>query len=77
MLGLIAINVVVFFISPISPIDVGGDANTPAGFCRQLAFFREWAAIPVELLENDPLEVTAGPPARVMGARAPSRARRP
>ncbi len=59
---LIAINVVVFFISPISPIDVGGDANTPAGFCRQLAFFREWAAIPVELVENDPLDVTAGPP---------------
>ena len=59
---LIAINVVVFFISPISPIDVGGDANTPAGFCRQLAFFREWAAIPVELLQNDPLDVTAGPP---------------
>jgi membrane associated rhomboid family serine protease len=59
---LITINVVVFFISPISPIDVGGDANTPAGFCRQLAFFREWAAIPVELVDNDPLDVTAGPP---------------
>jgi membrane associated rhomboid family serine protease len=59
---LIAINVVVFFISPISPLDIGGDANTPAGFCRQIAFFREWAAIPVELLENDPLDVTAGPP---------------
>jgi membrane associated rhomboid family serine protease len=58
---LIAVNVVVFFLSPISPLDVGGDANTPAGFCRQLAFFREWAAIPVELLENDPLDVTAGP----------------
>ena len=59
---LIAINVVVFFLSPISPLDVGGDANTPAGFCRQLAFFREWAAIPVELVHNDPLDVTAGPP---------------
>jgi membrane associated rhomboid family serine protease len=58
---IIAINVVVFFVSPISPLDVGGDANTPAGFCRQLAFFREWAAIPVELVENDPLDVTAGP----------------
>ena len=42
---LIAVNVVVFFLSPISPIDLGGDANTPAGACRQLAFFREWAAI--------------------------------
>jgi membrane associated rhomboid family serine protease len=59
---LIAINVVVFFISPISPLDIGGDANTPAGFCRQIAFFREWAAIPVELFENDPLDETAGPP---------------
>jgi membrane associated rhomboid family serine protease len=62
-LTLIAINVVVFFLTPISPLDLGGDANTPAAFCRQLAFFREWAAIPVELLENDPLDVTAGPPA--------------
>jgi membrane associated rhomboid family serine protease len=61
---LIAVNVVVFLISPISPLDLGGDANTPAGFCRQLAFFREWAAIPVELLQNDPLDETAGPPAR-------------
>jgi membrane associated rhomboid family serine protease len=59
---LIAINVVVFFLSPISPLDIGGDASTPAGFCRQLAFFREWAAIPVELVHNDPLDVTAGPP---------------
>jgi membrane associated rhomboid family serine protease len=59
---LIAVNVVVFLRSPISPLDVGGDANTPVGFCRQLAFFREWAAIPVELLQNDPLDVTAGPP---------------
>jgi membrane associated rhomboid family serine protease len=59
---LIAINVVVFLIGPISPLDVGGDANTLAGFCRQLAFFREWAAIPVELIQNDPLDVTAGPP---------------
>jgi membrane associated rhomboid family serine protease len=57
---LIAINVVVFFLSPISPIDIDGDANTPAGLCRQLAFFREWAAIPVELLENDPLDTTTG-----------------
>jgi membrane associated rhomboid family serine protease len=62
-LTLIAINVVVFFLTPISPLDLGGDANTPVAFCRQLAFFREWAAIPVELLENDPLDVTAGPPA--------------
>ena len=59
---LIAVNVVVFFFSPISPLNLSGDASTPAGFCRQLAFFREWAAIPVELVDNDPLDVTAGPP---------------
>ena len=60
---LIAVNVVVFFLSPISPLDLNGDANTPAGFCRQLAFFRQYAAIPVELTRNDPLDETAGPPA--------------
>ena len=60
---LIAINVVVFFLSPISPLDLNGDANTPDGYCRQLAFFREWAAIPVELVHNDPLDETAGPAA--------------
>jgi membrane associated rhomboid family serine protease len=59
---IIAINVVVFFISPISPLDIDGNADTPQGFCEQVAFFREWAAIPRELLENDPLDVTAGPP---------------
>jgi membrane associated rhomboid family serine protease len=61
---LIAVNVVVFFLSPISPLALGGDANTPTGACRQLAFFREWAAIPVELVHNDPLDETAGPPTR-------------
>ena len=61
---LIAVNMVVFFLSPISPLDLGGDANTPAGFCRQLAFFRQYAAIPVELTRNDPLDETAGPAVR-------------
>jgi membrane associated rhomboid family serine protease len=60
---LIAINVVVFLLEPISPLDPGGDANTTAGLCRQLAFFRQYAAIPAELTRNDPLDVTAGPPA--------------
>ena len=58
---LIAINVVVFLLEPISPLDPGGDANTQAGFCRQLAFFRQYAAIPAELTRNDPLDETAGP----------------
>jgi membrane associated rhomboid family serine protease len=55
--------VVVFLLEPISPLDPGGDANTTAGLCRQLAFFRQYAAIPVELTRNDPLDETAGPPA--------------
>jgi membrane associated rhomboid family serine protease len=61
---LIAINVVVFLLEPISPLDPAGDANTTAGFCRQLAFFRQYAAIPRELTRNDPLDETAGPPTR-------------
>ena len=61
---LIAINVVVFLLEPISPLDPGGDANTATAFCRQLAFFRQYAAIPVELTRNDPLDVTAGPAVR-------------
>jgi membrane associated rhomboid family serine protease len=60
---LIAINVVVFLLEPISPLDPGGDANTTAGLCRQFAFFRQYAAIPVELTRNDPLDETAGRPA--------------
>jgi membrane associated rhomboid family serine protease len=61
---LIAVNVVVFLLEPISPLNPSGNANTPTGFCRQLAFFRQYAAIPVELTRNDPLDVTAGPPVR-------------
>jgi membrane associated rhomboid family serine protease len=61
---LIAINVVVFLLEPISPFNLSGNANTPAQFCRQIAFFREYAAIPRELTTNEPLDVTAGPPAR-------------
>ena len=60
---LIAINVVVFLLEPISPLNPSGDANTTTGRCRQLAFFRQWAAIPRELTTNDPLDETAGPPA--------------
>jgi membrane associated rhomboid family serine protease len=61
---LIAINIFVFLLEPISPLDMGGDANSPSAFCRQLAFFRQYAAIPRELTTNDPLDETAGPPVR-------------
>jgi membrane associated rhomboid family serine protease len=61
---LIAINIFVFLLEPISPLDPGGDADSPSAFCRQLAFFRQYAAIPRELTTNDPLDETAGPPFR-------------
>jgi membrane associated rhomboid family serine protease len=61
---LIALNVFVFLLEPISPLDMGGDADSPSAFCRQLAFFRQYAAIPRELTTNDPLDETAGPAVR-------------
>jgi membrane associated rhomboid family serine protease len=61
---LIAVNVVVFLLEPISPLNLSGNANSPAGVCHQLAFFRQYAAIPRELTTNDPLNETAGPPTR-------------
>jgi membrane associated rhomboid family serine protease len=60
---LIAINLVVFLREPIAgdlPFLSGG--ATQAQACDQLAFFRQWAAIPAELTTNDPLDETAGPP---------------
>ena len=59
---LIAANVVVFLLEPVAPLSLSGNEGTPAGLCRQLAFFREYAAIPKELTTNDPLNETAGPP---------------
>jgi membrane associated rhomboid family serine protease len=61
---LIAINVVVFLLEPISPLNLTGNPNTQAAMCRQLAFFRQYAAIPRELTTNDPLDETAGPATR-------------
>jgi len=58
---LILVNVVVFFVEPIARGPLAGE--TPAAqACRQEAFFREYAAIPKELVTNDPLDVTAGGP---------------
>ena len=47
---LIAINVVVFVLSPVVTHVVGGDAQ--AQQCKQVAFFDQYAAKPVELLRN-------------------------
>jgi len=50
---LIAINVVVFVASPVAFAWV--DGTTVKEACEQDAFFREWGAIPRELLTNEPL----------------------
>jgi membrane associated rhomboid family serine protease len=59
---LIAVNVVVFLLEPVAlaPFTQSNDA---AAQCSQLAFFHKWAAIPRELVTNEQLQVTAGPPA--------------
>jgi membrane associated rhomboid family serine protease len=59
---LIAINVVVFLLEPVT-LDVSGDQSSAAAQCRQIAFFRKYAAIPRELTTNEQLPETAGPPA--------------
>jgi len=59
---LILINVMVFFSEPIARLPLAGETRA-AQACRQEAYFREYAAIPKELVSNDPLDLTAGPPA--------------
>ena len=59
---LILVNVVVFFTEPIVRTPLPGETRA-AQACRQEAYFREYAAIPKELVSNDQLDYTAGPPA--------------
>jgi membrane associated rhomboid family serine protease len=61
--ALIAVNAVVFLLEPVHQYFLG--SQTVKGICHQYAFFDKWAAIPKELLSNDPLGphqyvVTAG-----------------
>jgi len=65
---LIVANVVVFLLEPVT-FSVSGNQGTAVAECQQIAFFRKYAAIPRELTSNEPLPVTAGPPA------APNRCR--
>ena len=54
---LIAVNVVVFVLSPVVTHVIG---STPAAqVCRQIAFFDQWAAKPDELVHNRPLSTGA------------------
>jgi membrane associated rhomboid family serine protease len=54
--ALIAANVLVFLLTPASATTVTGAAGL-AQTCRQQAFYDRYAAIPVELVHNRPLEV--------------------
>ena len=48
---LIAVNVVVFFSSPVATYVVGDPS--PQQQCQAIAFYDQWAAKPVELLDNE------------------------
>jgi membrane associated rhomboid family serine protease len=54
---LIALNVLVFLVSPMAR-EVVGDGGT-AQQCRTVAFTERWAAVPDELIGNDPPAVVA------------------
>jgi membrane associated rhomboid family serine protease len=62
---LIAVNVVVFLVSPIA-FDLPLAGTSRAELCEEEVFFLQWAAIPDELVDNEPLvqegdRVRAGP----------------
>ena len=60
---LIALNVVVFLREPIADeIPFISSGTTQAEACHDLAFFRQYAAIPRELVSNEQLDATAGRP---------------
>jgi membrane associated rhomboid family serine protease len=67
--ALIIVNVVVFlFLEPLNHNPLGGSQQTTLqAYCKQVAFFDEYAAIPKELLTNDPVrhnevvQTTGGP----------------
>jgi membrane associated rhomboid family serine protease len=56
--ALIAINVVVFLLSPVASGPLVGRPST-AEQCQQQAYFLEYGALPVELTRNRPLPYTA------------------
>jgi membrane associated rhomboid family serine protease len=60
--ALIAINVLVFLISPIARAPLFHNPSTEQQ-CREQAYFLKWGAVPDELTHNKPLEFTYGPAA--------------
>ena len=57
--ALIAVNVVVFLLSPVARGPIIGQPST-AQLCRQQAYFLEYGAVPIELTHNRPLPFTYG-----------------
>jgi membrane associated rhomboid family serine protease len=55
---LVVTNIVVFLLTPVSAIAVTGSASLQQT-CQQRAFFDRFAAIPLELVHNRPLELVA------------------
>ena len=62
---LIAVNVVVFLLSPVAAHVVGSES--PQHECQTLQFFDHWAAKPYELLHNTQLPAATGEVVRVGG----------
>jgi membrane associated rhomboid family serine protease len=60
--ALIAVNIVVFLVSPVGLATL--DGTTPVEACATQRFFYEWAAIPAELTRNEPLDRAVGGPVR-------------
>jgi membrane associated rhomboid family serine protease len=61
---LIAINLVVFVLSPMAVAPLLGSGNA-ASLCNQVAYLDEFAVKPVEVIGNDPVDAVAtGPVAR-------------
>jgi membrane associated rhomboid family serine protease len=54
--ALVVLNIVVFLTEPIAMAPFGGVST--AQECRQDAYFREWGAVPKELVTNGPLPET-------------------
>ena len=67
---LLLVNVVAFVLSPIALAPLLG-RGSPASVCRQVAFLDEYAAVPSEVIGNDPASAVAtGEPARTASGEA-------
>jgi membrane associated rhomboid family serine protease len=56
---LVAVNVVVLLLTPVAGTSLTGSASTTAQACQQAAFLDEHAAIPHEMITDQPLRLVA------------------